>query len=656
MRNILHSFISIRIRKLLPLIFIALLNTAHCLSQTDSYRDSLELVIQKNQEDSSTVAALLDLSFFIIESEPSTSLEYSTRALQISEQIKWDNGIAWSLLNVGLAYDYLANYDTAIIYYRQSFDKRAAMNDRNGMAGALMNAGGSYFYRGIYSLALDYYLKALRLYKSTKNEKGITRCLNNLGAVSRSKKDYQEALKYYMESKKIREKNNDREGMMVVYNNISLLFSYIGNHQASIEYAEKSALIARELNKNVDLANALLNIGMGNLAFNRIEKAEINLHESYELINTTNDQQYKSFILAGMGELFMKKRDFSKSIVYLDSALLLAKNQQRLELMSKCYRLLSTIYEQTGKKDKSLEYYKKFDELSDSLLNQENIRLMNEMNAIYRVGETKKENDQLFIDKNVQTERAKRSLFQRNIFVGLTLIVIVVSILLMRSTRKNIRIRKELSIKNQIIEKSLNEKEILLKEIHHRVKNNLQLVSSLLQLQINRTTEQPIIEALVESQNRIESMSMIHKYLYSHENIGEIDMQVYLIQLANHIEKTYQRPNITVEKKFIISPCYLDLDTAVPLGIIATEIISNSYKYAFNPQNQNILTIILSGDKNQYTLCISDNGSDSKSKKNLAHEHSLGIKLIHLLAKQLRADLRINTENGYKFELTGKQL
>lgn len=620
------------------------------------YRDSLENLINKNIDDSNSVATLIELSFYIIESEPSVSLSYSQRALTISEKIKWDEGIAWSMLNVGLAYDYLANYDTAIFYYKKAFNKRVEMGDRNGMAGALMNAGGSYYYRGIYSIALDYFLKALDLYRSTSNEKGITRCLNNLGAVSRSKKDYQEALKYYMEAKKIREKNNDREGMMVVYNNISLLFSYIGNYQASIEYAQKSEKIARELEKNVDLANALLNIGMGNLAFNKIDKAEEYILRSYQTINTTDDQQYRSFILAGLGELYMKKNQYLLSISYFDSSLALSVAQQRLELTSKCYKLLSACYEKTGNKDKSLDYYKKFDELSDSLLNQENLRLMNEMNAVHKVTETLRENDQLYIDKNAQTEKADRSAKQRNIFIGFSLVVIIISFLLLLSTRKNIRIRKELASKNEIIEKALNEKEVLLKEIHHRVKNNLQLISSLLELQINRTTEQSIINALVESQNRIESMSMIHKYLYSHENIGVIDMKIYLEQLAGQIEKAYQKPGIEVENQFHLPHIKLNIDTAVPLGIIVTEIISNSYKYAFKNGKKNVLTITLSGDAEGYILTVADNGETADIQKIKDKSNSLGLKLIYLLSKQLRAETDMIADSGLKFVLKGKQL
>jgi len=625
-------------------------------AQNDVYKDSLEQAVAQNKEDSNTVKTLIELSFYIIEGQPSTSLSYSKQALSISEKIKWDEGIAWSMLNVGLAYDYLANYDTAMSYYQQSFDKRASMNDRNGMASALMNAGGSYYYRGIYSIALDYYLKALDLYKSTHNEKGITRSLNNLGAVSRSKKDYQEALKYYMESKKIREKNNDKEGMMVLYYNISLLFGYIGNYQASIEYAQKSEVIARELNKTVDIANALLNIGMGNLAFEKIDEAEKYLVESYRTINTTDDQQYRAFILAGLGELYMRKKQIPLSISYLDSSLTLAITQQRLELAGKCYKLLSTSYEKIGKQDKSLEYYKKFDELSDSLLNSENLRLMNEMNAVHKVRETQKENNQLYIDKSIEEKKADRSTFQRNIFIGFSIIVIIISVLLLLTTRKNVRIRKELSEKNKIIEKALDEKEVLLKEIHHRVKNNLQLISSLLELQINRTNEKAIIDALVESQNRIESMSMIHKYLYSHENIGAIDMKIYLEQLAGQIEKTYQKPGVEVEKNFQLLPTQLNLDTAVPLGIIVTEIISNSYKYAFNNDKKNILTLLLKGNANEYTLTIADNGGMVDIEKIKEKNNSLGLKLIYLLSKQLRAETEMSVDAGLKFILKGKQL
>jgi len=148
--------------------------------QKDQYIDSLEQIIQKKIEDTLTVSALIDLSFYIIESNPSQSLSYSKEAFTLSEKLNWEGGIAWSLMQIALSNDYLANYDTAMVYYKKTFDKRATMNDRNGMTAVLLNVGGSYHYRGIYSLALNYYIKALTLYKSTNNEKGITRCYNNM--------------------------------------------------------------------------------------------------------------------------------------------------------------------------------------------------------------------------------------------------------------------------------------------------------------------------------------------------------------------------------------------------------------------------------------------------------------------------------------------
>jgi len=460
-----------------------------------------------------------------------------------------------------------------------------------------------------------------------------------------------------LEVKKIREKNNDEEGMMYVYNNISSLLSYIGNHQGSIEYGKKSASIAIKLNKKVDLANALLNIGMGYLAFNKIDEAEKNVIEAKTTIDQTNDQQYRSYILAGLGELYLKKKNYSLAIQYLDSAITLAEFQQRNELLSKCYKLMSTCYELTEQKDKSLEYYKKFDALSDTILNQENLRQMNEMNAVYKIKETTQENTQLFIEKNTETKKADRSTFQRNIFIGLSLVILAISILLLQSTRKNVRIRKELALKNQLIEKSLNEKDILLKEIHHRVKNNLQLVSSLLQLQINRTTDTSITDALIESQTRIESMAMIHKYLYSTENIGEINMKVYLEQLTNSIEKTYKKPGSNIEKNIKIENTGLNIDTAVPLGIIATELISNSYKYAFNSSKNNILPIEYKTIDNQkYELIIADNGTDTNINEIKSGSDSLGLKLVHLLAKQLRAELSFENTNGLTIRIKGNQL
>lgn len=552
---------------------------------------------------------------------------------------------------MALAYDYLAQYDSAMIFYQKTFDKRSEMNDPDGMAGAIFNAGASYHYRSLYSLALDYYLKALAIYKITRNEIGITRCFTNIGTIYRARKDYRQALANYMEVKKIRERNMDEEGLMFVYNNISSILFYIGNYRESILYGLKSSTLAGKLEKNVDLANALMNVGVAYLSLHQYDSARFYLFRSREAIGKTNDKQYRAFILTAIGEYYLETDNFTKSIAYLDSALYLAETAQRAELMSKCYKLLSKAFELSGNQSASLDYYKKSTSLNDSLLNQENLRQMNEMNAIYKLRETEIENYKLFTQQYDANKKAAKSTSQRNLFILLSIALLIVMLMLIWSIRNNRQKTKELEVKSTIIEKSLIEKELLLKEVHHRVKNNLQLVTSLLQLQLNRTNDPAITEALTESQNRINSMSLIHQYLYSTENIGNVDMKVYTEKLITAIENSFNKPGMQVDKIMDIENVHFNIDIAIPIGIIMTELITNSFKYAFLPQQQNKLVVKLKMDAaDTYMLTVQDNGTGAIKDSG----GSLGLKLVELMCKQLRANIVFNDNDGLEAIIKGK--
>lgn len=552
---------------------------------------------------------------------------------------------------MALAYDYLAQYDSAMIFYQKTFDKRSEMNDPDGMAGAIFNAGASYHYRSLYSLALDYYLKALAIYKITRNEIGITRCFTNIGTIYRARKDYRQALANYMEVKKIRERNMDEEGLMFVYNNISSILFYIGNYRESILYGLKSSTLAGKLEKNVDLANALMNVGVAYLSLHQYDSARFYLFRSREAIGKTNDKQYRAFILTAIGEYYLENDNYTKSIAYLDSALYLAETAQRAELMSKCYKLLSKAFELSGNQSASLDYYKKSTSLNDSLLNQENLRQMNEMNAIYKLRETEIENYKLFTQQYDANKKAAKSTSQRNLFILLSIALLIVMLMLIWSIRNNRQKTKELEVKSTIIEKSLIEKELLLKEVHHRVKNNLQLVTSLLQLQLNRTNDPAITEALTESQNRINSMSLIHQYLYSTENIGNVDMKVYTEKLITAIENSFNKPGMQVDKIMDIENVHFNIDIAIPIGIIMTELITNSFKYAFLPQQQNKLVVKLKMDAaDTYMLTVQDNGTGAIKDSG----GSLGLKLVELMCKQLRANIVFNDNDGLEAIIKGK--
>ena len=200
---------------------------------------------------------------------------------------------------------------------------------------------------------------------------------------------------------------------------------------------------------------------------------------------------------------------------------------------------------------------------------------------------------------------------------------------------------------------SLMERDVLLKEIHHRVKNNLQIISGLLQLQAQSVTDADTVKILRESQHRIESMSLIHKKLYASSDFGEIDLADYIPSLASNLLASYQIVPNRVTLHLDITPVLLNIDQAIPCGLIVNELVSNALKYAFPDDRTGEIEIRLHTSANQHVdLTIRDNGIGLPETLDWNYVQSLGLSLVHDLAvEQLDGKLIVERNGGTIFKI-----
>ena len=205
------------------------------------------------------------------------------------------------------------------------------------------------------------------------------------------------------------------------------------------------------------------------------------------------------------------------------------------------------------------------------------------------------------------------------------------------------------------LKKSLEEKEVLLREIHHRVKNNMQIISSLLNLQIQFEDLDETINVLKESQGRIKSMSIIHEKLYQSSNISNINFKEYIEKLILDIYYSYGILNGSIESLLDIQDINLNIDTAIPLGLIINELVTNSIKYAF-PENSGKITIKLVSHDGQLELTIADNGTGMSEDLILESSKTLGLQLVNSLINQLDGKLEVETSHGTKFKIIFHEL
>lgn len=207
-------------------------------------------------------------------------------------------------------------------------------------------------------------------------------------------------------------------------------------------------------------------------------------------------------------------------------------------------------------------------------------------------------------------------------------------------------------IMQQQIEISLKEKDVLLKEIHHRVKNNLQIIISLLNLQSGYIKDEVTLKAVKDGQSRVRSMALVHEKFYQSDTITEIDFAAYIEKLCQYIYQTYGDKSDRIKVVVKGKDFNLDMDTAMPCGLLVNEIVSNAYKYAFPAPQSGKILIELKKDNGKMMLGVYDNGVGFPDNFDFEKAESLGMQLIQALTSQLDGELKVSHENGTSFEVT----
>jgi len=237
------------------------------------------------------------------------------------------------------------------------------------------------------------------------------------------------------------------------------------------------------------------------------------------------------------------------------------------------------------------------------------------------------------------------------------LLVLVYS--LYRIKQKNNRTlqdyRRKLQQSNDQQQKLLVEKESLIKELHHRIKNNLQIVISLLNAQSDFLDNPSALRAIRESRERMQAIALIHQKLYQTDNTSLIDMNACIHEMVTYLESSFTDLG-RIGFQLDIDAIQLDISQAVPLGLILNEGITNAVKYAFPPDQPGVISIELhQGAQQDIFLKIADNGRGLSGPFDLSESHSLGIQLMKLFAEQLEGDIHFRSEEGVEISLTFKQ-
>jgi two-component sensor histidine kinase len=276
------------------------------------------------------------------------------------------------------------------------------------------------------------------------------------------------------------------------------------------------------------------------------------------------------------------------------------------------------------------------------------------LKAEYELSKSKARVEELSYINNNRALALEKSRIFRNIILSGVCVLLIILGLLYNQYRLKQKANKEISNKNLALQILLNEKEWLLKEIHHRVKNNLQIVMSLLNTQSAYLDNEAALSAIRESQHRMQAMSLIHQKLYLSDNVTTIHMPAYIRELVNYLKDSYDI-GYQIYFELEIDPINLDVAQAVPLGLILNEAVTNAIKHAFPEKQTGTLTIRFFPQGNDLLmLSIADNGVGLPLGFDASKIKSLGMNLMRGLSKQLGGDFILESRKGLSISITFK--
>jgi len=399
--------------------------------------------------------------------------------------------------------------------------------------------------------------------------------------------------------------------------------------------------------ENIDTAylNHFINVINANKATIYIENKKYDialpvLHKVLKSAKETKEVHIKLSTYYDLARIAYYKKNPTHSLTYLDSIFKIISASKNDKMMVNSLHLKAKNLMLLGNINDANTTFSKHKSLVD-LLEQEKTNKNYTEQTIKLDVENK--TNQLIASKKVIIKNEQIGFYQK---IGIGLLLFTVLSMLFVYNKFN---EKSKIIKNQkvVAEKSLKQKEILLKEIHHRVKNNLQLISGLLYLQSVKHKDSKVTAMIDESQKHINSIALVHEMLYQDDALSLVSMEKYLKELGTSLLQVRSQEEITF--KLNVINVDLPLDYATTLGLIVNELITNSLKYAFSTQKGTVSISLKETDENEYAFIYSDNGKGFDSSDAKSNNKTLGQKLIKMLAEEIEADLTIKNKQGLTY-------
>lgn len=557
---------------------------------------------------------------------------------------------------------HLLNIDSVSIYGQLAIKEAERTGDQKTKIEALQELAFNYRENAQYDEALNFALESKELSLQLADSVLIANSCYVLASIYFEKDNLKEAEKNYLLAIRIFSKNKMYDYQAYAQNGLANVYSYFHlNREADIYYTQ--ALETAKLSSNKRLPGTINN-NLGNfyIKLKNYEKAEQYLSKAAAIFSEIGSYHDLSSVYFNSGFINIARKNYDFAIAEFKKCIDLGKQYHLYEDIKDAYKELENVYKLEGNYEKAYLYADSFRVITEKLHADNLEKKISELEVKFRLEEKNAELKAKEQQIKTGEEKIKAENIAISLLIGFLLFLGVFSVVLLYFFKKNKAKNKYLEEQNEEIVKSkekinkaLAEKEMLLKEVHHRVKNNLQIISSLLNLQASSSSNKEVITELNYAKDRIHAISLVHKKLYATDAIGQIDANDYISELLEQQQKAlFSDKNL----KYTINTnsCSFSLNTSVPLGIIINELITNCFKYAFKNISECELKIEISDlGNNTYKLLVCDNGIGFPENFDAKNLSSLGMEIVFSLTEQLSGKASLYNKNGACVEITFKE-
>jgi len=635
--NLIATQINQLMRILLSLFFTFILSSAYC--NLDSLKN-----IFTTQKDTNAVLAGYELGKKYAGIDLDSSLNYLRSSAHLADELKFVAGQKGIYRALGALCVRAGGYEESLEW----LEKGLALIEENDLpkvekVDMLTNLGVVHSYAGKNGRAIEPYLEAVQICRENGLITRQGRLLNNLGAFYRQLGNYEKALDIYEQSYELRATTNDTLGMANVLFNRTATHAKLSNFEEAINDIDKALIFYQKIGSEEDIvptkvakAHALYNLGKTDQSYDLLlPLSKIPIDDIPSL------SQFNLYLL--LAEISDNSNDPRRAINYLEVIGKKIESSDYNEQLAQYYRVKSNANAKIGNHKVAYKAAQQLINTQSEVSGTQKLAFQEEMQARYESAEKDYQIDLLNNEKALSELKIKTQR-TRSILLGIGLAILSIVLFLLY------KLYQKIAVQNQKLQKSEKQKSILLKEIHHRVRNNLQVISSLLSLQARKVKDDTTKAALRVSKSRVQSMAILHQNLYTEDDLTNINVHQYISNLCDNLINTYQVKN-EVAIELNVAKMMVDVDALIPIGLIINEIVCNTLKYAFTDENNGKIQISFMEVEDHVALNIRDNGVGLPNGKLEIKKESLGAKLINSFMDRLGGKLIAYNDQGAVFEM-----